>query len=345
MVREVYHAIDLVGGKEGDVLESSRSKSYEEVATLMREVHMINDFNCQEAQPRKTNSNLKPSLRIRRTIENGLITSPTTKGVSQVTTVAGIQEREVPITDEIAETRDLECERAIPERVIALDPLPYQRVRRGVPPRSLTLCGSLTKSDASSPGINEYWKKHALFYTRVKAQGKGLGYYYRWMSVIYSWADLRSGRGMQSILGGLMSMYSCGKVFDKDGVGLSPGLQFCCRVCWSIRVIHEEVWQHLANVYAGVNERVDRHRREVIFSPWDLVMLYIEKGQCTCVVSKLLLRKSGPYRIIERIGDNAYELDIPGAHSKVVNVKLLTQFYDDIPSYPVTPSPNIELTS
>ncbi|KAF6151476.1 hypothetical protein GIB67_016288 [Kingdonia uniflora] len=47
--REVHHAIDLVGRKGVDVLESFRSKSHEEVATLMREVHVINDSNCQEA--------------------------------------------------------------------------------------------------------------------------------------------------------------------------------------------------------------------------------------------------------------------------------------------------------
>ncbi|KAF6162220.1 hypothetical protein GIB67_008349 [Kingdonia uniflora] len=110
----------------------------------------------------------------------------------------------------------------IPERAIVLDPLPHQRVRRGVSQRVFTLCGSLTKSDANSMGIKEYWKKYALFCTRVEAQGKGL------------------------------------------------------------------ILSHC---------------------------------------------------IIHRIGDNAYELDIPGIRSKVVNVKLLTQFYGDIPSHPMLPSP------
>ncbi|KAF6168024.1 hypothetical protein GIB67_011409, partial [Kingdonia uniflora] len=40
---------------------------------------------------------------------------------------------------------------------------------------------------------------------------------------------------------------------------------------------------------------------------------------------------------IQRYGENAYELDIPGVCSHVVNVKLLTQFYGDIPSHPVAP--------
>ncbi|KAF6136297.1 hypothetical protein GIB67_042782 [Kingdonia uniflora] len=111
-----------------------------------------------------------------------------------------------------------------------------------------------------------------------------------------------------------------------------------------IQTIHDEVQRYLTDVYAGVKERFDRHRREVIFLPRDLVMLYIEKGRRTGVVSKLFLHKSGLYRIIQRIGDIAYEFDIPGPRSKVVNVKLLTHIYDNIPSYPVLPSPEIELT-
>ncbi|KAF6173823.1 hypothetical protein GIB67_003824 [Kingdonia uniflora] len=46
-------------------------------------------------------------------------------------------------------------------------------------------------------------------------------------------------------------------------------------------------------------------------------MLYIEKGKRLGVASKLLLRKSGPFRIIHCIGGNADELDIPGDAPKV----------------------------
>ncbi|KAF6167172.1 hypothetical protein GIB67_029810 [Kingdonia uniflora] len=63
------------------------------------------------------------------------------------------------------------------------------------------------------------------------------------------------------------------------------------------------------------------------------------------MTSKLLLCNSGPYRIIRRYGENAYELDIFGARFHVVNAKLLTQFYGDIPSHPVTPVLDVALTS
>ncbi|KAF6153543.1 hypothetical protein GIB67_027410 [Kingdonia uniflora] len=99
--REVHCAIDLIGGKDGGVSKSSQSKFDEEVTTLIREVHMINDSDCQETQLKKTNPNLKPLPRIRKTIGGELITSPTTKEGSPVTTVAGIQERGVHIASEI----------------------------------------------------------------------------------------------------------------------------------------------------------------------------------------------------------------------------------------------------
>ncbi|KAF6140472.1 hypothetical protein GIB67_010302, partial [Kingdonia uniflora] len=77
--REVHRAIDLVGRKDGDMLESSRSKDNEEVVTLMREVHMINDSNRQETQPKKTNPNSKALPRIQQTIEEELNSLQLTK--------------------------------------------------------------------------------------------------------------------------------------------------------------------------------------------------------------------------------------------------------------------------
>ncbi|KAF6161270.1 hypothetical protein GIB67_009157 [Kingdonia uniflora] len=68
-------------------------------------------------------------------------------------------------------------------------------------------------------------------------------------------------------------------------------------------------------------------------------------GRCTGVAFKLLLRKLGPYHIIQLYGENAYELDIREARSNVVYVKLLTHFYGDIPSHLVTPTPNVEFTN
>ncbi|KAF6156605.1 hypothetical protein GIB67_014584 [Kingdonia uniflora] len=195
------------------------------------------------------------------------------------------------------------------ERGVTLDPLHHQRVKRETTRGALALCGTLTKGDDGNPGINEYWKKYVFFCTRVEAQGKGLD---------------------TIIDGGLTDNLISESVADILRLNLvphpklAPTSDSAAEFTESIRSIHDEVRRHLADVYARVNERADWHWQEVIFSSGDLVMLYIEKGRRTGVASKLLLRKSRPYRIIQRIGDNAYELDIPGARSEVVNVKLLT---------------------
>ncbi|KAF6152466.1 hypothetical protein GIB67_035534 [Kingdonia uniflora] len=105
--REVHRAIDLVAGKDGDMPESSRSKDNEEVVTLMRGVHMINDSNRQEAQPKNTNPNPKALSRIRRTIGERLNSSPLTMEWSLVTRVANSFEREEILMKEIVETREL----------------------------------------------------------------------------------------------------------------------------------------------------------------------------------------------------------------------------------------------
>ncbi|KAF6163283.1 hypothetical protein GIB67_025147 [Kingdonia uniflora] len=49
--KEGHRAIDVVGGEDGDVLKNSRSKSHDRTATLMREIHPIDDFDHYEVQP------------------------------------------------------------------------------------------------------------------------------------------------------------------------------------------------------------------------------------------------------------------------------------------------------
>ncbi|KAF6176056.1 hypothetical protein GIB67_000150 [Kingdonia uniflora] len=64
-------------------------------------------------------------------------------------------------------------------------------------------------------------------------------------------------------------------------------------------------------------------------------MLFIEKKHRSGVGSKLSLQRTGPFHIIQRIGENAYELDLPRhmRRSHVVNVSLLSLFVrDHVPS-------------
>ncbi|KAF6142693.1 hypothetical protein GIB67_015179 [Kingdonia uniflora] len=86
-----------------------------------------------------------------------------------------------------------------------------------------------------------------------------------------------------------------------------------------------EEWAYVLKLPKWAPQRVfvqEVLEREVRLSYWDK----IKQGRRTSVASKLLLRKSGPYHIIQRIGNNAYEFDIPGARSKCYCFHLETHF-------------------
>ncbi|KAF6135204.1 hypothetical protein GIB67_035275 [Kingdonia uniflora] len=69
--REGHRAIDVVGGEDGDVLKSSRSKSHDRVPTLMREIHPIDDSDHHEVQLQKANTAPKPIPRVEQIEEWG----------------------------------------------------------------------------------------------------------------------------------------------------------------------------------------------------------------------------------------------------------------------------------
>ncbi|KAF6163075.1 hypothetical protein GIB67_001403 [Kingdonia uniflora] len=74
----------------------------------------------------------------------------------------------------------------------------------------------------------------------------------------------------------------------------------------------------------------------------DLVMLYLEKRRRTGAISKLLLRRTGPFQDIQRIGENVYELDMTEEmrRSPIVNVKLLSPYHGEtIPPITLPPLP------
>ncbi|KAF6156381.1 hypothetical protein GIB67_031502 [Kingdonia uniflora] len=69
--------------EDGDVLKSSRSKFHNRVATLMREVHPIDDSDHHEVQPKKTNTIPDPIPQVQKIW--GLGTTPIDRGGSPAT--------------------------------------------------------------------------------------------------------------------------------------------------------------------------------------------------------------------------------------------------------------------
>ncbi|GKD76902.1 RNA-directed DNA polymerase [Tanacetum coccineum] len=83
---------------------------------------------------------------------------------------------------------------------------------------------------------------------------------------------------------------------------------------------------------AKYKERVDRHRKKVVFKEGDLVWIRLGKESFpTGRFGKLQPRADGPYHVLKRINDNAYKIDLPGEYhvSATFNVADLSPYVTD----------------
>ena len=56
----------------------------------------------------------------------------------------------------------------------------------------------------------------------------------------------------------------------------------------------------------------DKGRIHVVFAPGDLVWLHLRKDRFPNLrKSKLMTRADGPFKVLEKINDNAYKFELP----------------------------------
>ncbi|XP_019434813.1 PREDICTED: uncharacterized protein LOC109341363 [Lupinus angustifolius] len=80
-----------------------------------------------------------------------------------------------------------------------------------------------------------------------------------------------------------------------------------------VKRLHERVKAQIEHKTEGYAKQANKGRREVIFEPGDLVWVYMRKERFLAKrKSKLQARGDGPFRVLERINNNAYKLDLPG---------------------------------
>ncbi|GJU56217.1 hypothetical protein Tco_1229931 [Tanacetum coccineum] len=95
-------------------------------------------------------------------------------------------------------------------------------------------------------------------------------------------------------------------------------------------------------------ERVNKRRKQVIFKEGDLVWIRLEKERFPAGrFGKLQPRADGPFRVLKRINDNAYKIELPGEYNVSVtfNVADLSPYVTDEEGIELEETENVQQDS
>ena len=99
-----------------------------------------------------------------------------------------------------------------------------------------------------------------------------------------------------------------------------------------IQRLHEKVWARIEKSNLEYSVQDNKHRRQRAFQPGDLIWIHLRKERFpTKRKTKLIPRAHDPFKILERINDNAYMVDFPGDYgvSTTFNVTDLSPYLYD----------------
>ena len=97
-----------------------------------------------------------------------------------------------------------------------------------------------------------------------------------------------------------------------------------------VKKIHEKTKEAIEKRSKYYAEWANKHRKKVTFESGDLVWIHLRKDRFPEKhKSKLMPRGDGPFRVLSKINDNAYKIEIPEHYgvSTSFNVADLTLFF------------------
>ena len=94
----------------------------------------------------------------------------------------------------------------------------------------------------------------------------------------------------------------------------------------AMKELHSQVKERLQSLSQEYKCRLDQHRRQLQFEVGDLILELLRKERFPRgTYNKLKMKKIGPCRVLKKIGENAYEVELPGGIgiSPIFNISYL----------------------